>query len=140
MSIKRKKIKFSINETLDTVVTQITEKLPELKTKWEIHDEGDKPYFSTHVNGVSIEVHEDKVKFNINREGYDSDERVFQNNPKRKKPGKIRIYEMLCRRFDLQDDYKFYKRVLSFIHGHSSVERNKNGIQFTEDKDCGEDF
>lgn len=138
-----KKIKFAINETLDTIVGKITEILPGIKVKWEVvnEEEAEKDtYFTTFVNGVEIKVYPTKVIFTINREGYDSDTRTFVNMGRNRKPAKIRIFEILKQRFNLQDDFRFYRRVLAFINGYAQVEKNKNGIQFTEQRDSEEDL
>jgi hypothetical protein len=136
-------IKFAINDTLDGVFQEIVAVLPQVKTDWSCHldEEKKKPYYTTEINGVELEVHERKVVFKINKGGLKQETRTFEKLGPYQKPKNIEIYKALVRRFKDHDDHTFYKRVLRFMNGHltSQTARIKhNGIQLTEEEDSGE--
>ena len=138
----RKKLKFALCDTLESVYQEIVKELPEVKTSWEIkesEEKKEKPYFVTEVNGVNIEVHETKVKFKMINENTTEDLREHQNIDGRGQVGKIKMYQTLCNRFDKQDEFKFYRRVLRLLRGSKISEKARNGIQFTEQTGNGED-
>lgn len=128
------KIKFAINETLESVFEEIIGILPSVKTDWEINEPEKKglPFYSTEINGVEIEVHERKVVFHLNRGGMKSESRIYETFIRKNKPAKINIYQTICKRFADHNDYIFYKRVLRFMNGQITSQKTRNEVNFTE--------
>lgn len=137
----RKKLKFALCDTIETIYQEIVKELPELKTSWEVKEgeDGKIKYFVTEANGVHIEVYEKRVVFKLINEDNQEDVREHKNIDNRGQVGKIKMYQILCNRFDKQEDFKFYRRILRLLRGHKISEKARNGIQFTEQTDLGED-
>jgi len=136
------RINCSINESVGLLFDEIVGILPQAKSNWERAKNKDgKYYFNTEINGVNIQVHRTKVIFKIAKGGLKEQSRVYQKAGRNKRPAKINIYDQLMERFEQNEDYIFYKRVLRFMNGHITSQRARNdGIEFTEHSNSKENL
>jgi hypothetical protein len=138
---------FAINDTLDKVFAEIVELIPNIKADWTfVEDKENGDYYSANINGVDLQIYETKAIFTITRGGLNKETRTYQTFTrigKSKKPNNIKLFQILNRRFQQNDDYVFYRRVLRFMNGQVAIQKDrykpKDGFQFTEDADSRED-
>jgi hypothetical protein len=141
--INNNTIRFSLMDTMEELHEQIKKVLPVVKTEWSMHQEDDeekKPYFTTNIGRVGIEVHETYANFTLSYKNTKEEKRkyeTFKQVGKIKKPLKLNMYSALVKRFREEEDYSFYKRVLRSLNGQVNIQKN-NEVTFTEDADSGE--
>jgi hypothetical protein len=138
--VNKDTIRFSLAETMDDLRMQIAEVLPVIKTEWVMLKEEDtnKPYFTTTIGRVNIEVHETHAHFTLAYKSSAQESRTYENTKKVgtvKKRLKLNMYGALVKRFADNNEYSFYKRVLRTLNGQVNIQKERNEVTFTEDAD-----
>lgn len=132
----KQSINFSLVDSLDELMRNINEVLPCLKTEWKLlEDEAKRPYFKTYIGRVSIEIHEFHSIFTLH---YKNDKTETRRRDSIKKSGKaskkirLKVYEILSKRFEEEIEHHFYRRVLRTLNGQLAVQQQRNEVTFTE--------
>lgn len=131
------KLKFSTNQTLDTIFQEIMKVLPEVETEWEIIKKNEEEVFVTTIGNVKFEVERFKIIFTISTgkgeesKTYEKIKRVGQKT----KSLPINLHSTLMTRFGCHDDYEFYHKVWRTIDIVNEKQHKRNEVSFTENKE-----
>jgi hypothetical protein len=108
------KIKFRIGETKDDLMKNIVQLLPQIETEWtKVTSEG-KPYFTSQIGNVKFVIKQHEVDIIVIRETRDGkleDKKTISATMANNKPVSSKLYTIISKRFDEEDDIKFYKEI-----------------------------
>ena len=135
------KIRFSIEETLEALHEDIVKVLPKIKAEWEKVEEGKKVFFTTIIGRVKIEVHETFANFTLTYSNAKEESRKYEKIKtigEVKRPIKLNIYSTIKKRFEIDEEFSFYKRVSRSLNGQLNVQKEKHEVTFTENANRSE--
>lgn len=130
-------LRFALAETKESIISEIIKVIPELKLEWEIlKDDNGKEHYRCRVGNVNVDVHEDRVFFDIDMKTVKANKtyETFRKAGKKKVRNKIGLYKRIQERLSNNEEIRFYKRVLRSLNGQYNSQKERNEVTFTEQK------